>query len=134
MGLPLVLCALGVIAAASVATAHHSLSDYDSSRQTTVDGVVAQFQYVNPHPFITLDAKDSTGRVQRWRLELDNRREFDDIGMTAETIRSGDRVVVQGSPGRSQANILYVRRLDRPSDGYAFDTVGSRPRLLRPSR
>ncbi len=124
------LCALGLVAAASAASAHHSLSDYDSGRQATVDGVVAQFQYVNPHPFITLDVKDGSGRTQRWRLELDNRRELDDIGMTANTLRSGDRLVVRGLPGRSQQNIMYVHRLDRPSDGYGFETVGSRPRLL----
>ena len=47
------------------AGAHHSLSDYDSSRQATLDGIVAQFQFINPHPFVVLDVKDRSGAVQQ---------------------------------------------------------------------
>lgn len=110
-------------------TAHHSLADYDTSRLATLDGVVADFQFVNPHPFIVLDVKDRSGAVQRWRVEMDNRHEMSDIGMTNETFKSGERLVVLGSPGHTQPAILYIRKLARPADGYGFEQVGSRPRL-----
>ena len=45
------------------AHAHHSISSiYDSSRRVTLEGVVAQFQLVNPHPFLFIDVKDEHGR------------------------------------------------------------------------
>ena len=50
-------------------------------------------------------------------------------GMDAGTLRPGDRLVVSGSPGRREANRLYIQTLERPSDGYSYHQVGSRPRL-----
>ena len=113
------------------AGAHHSLSDYDSSRQATLDGIVAQFQFINPHPFVVLDVKDRNGVVQQWRLEMDNRHELTDIGMTKDTLKPGERIVVSGNAGHTQPRILYIRKLDRPVDGYGFEQVGNRPTLRR---
>jgi hypothetical protein len=51
------------------------------------------------------------------------------IGFTRETLEPGDRIVVVGSPARRQAQSLYVRRLDRPSDGFWYEQVGATPRI-----
>jgi Family of unknown function (DUF6152) len=125
-----------VLLAAAVATtvvpahAHHSISSvYDSSRRATVDGIVAQFLLVNPHPFLLIDVTDAAGQVQRWRLEMDNRRELADIGVTPNTFKPGDRVVVTGSLARTQPRSLYVLRLDRPVDGFWYEQVGQSPRI-----
>jgi hypothetical protein len=56
--------------------AHHSISGaYDTNRQITVTGNVTLFQFVNPHPFLTVDAEDTGGERQTWRMEMDNRSE-----------------------------------------------------------
>src|SRR5262245_18985372 len=86
--------------------AHHSLSDYESSRRTTIDGVIAQFQFVNPHPFLVVDVRDANGSVQQWRLEMDNLWEMTEAGLTKDTLKFGDRIVVTGNPGRSQQRIM----------------------------
>ena len=109
--------------------AHHSLSDYESSRRTTLDGVVSQFQFVNPHPFLVVDVRDASGAVQQWRLEMDNLWEMTEAGITKDTLKYGDRVVVTGNPGRSQQRIMYIQSLDRPADGFGYEQVGSRPRV-----
>ena len=115
-----------------VAEAHHSISSvYDSSRRVTVDGVVAEFQLINPHPFLFIDVRDRAGTSQRWRLELDNRGELAAIGVTGSTFTAGDRVVVSGSLSRSQPQSLYLLRLDRPSDGFWYEQVGQSPRIGR---
>lgn len=113
--------------AGMAAQAHHSIAGvYDSGREATVDGVVTQFQWVSPHPFV--DIKD--GRTaQSWRLEMDNRGELEDIGFTPETLRPGDRIVVIGSLARREANRMYIRRLSRPADGFSYEQVGNRPQL-----
>ena len=99
---------------------------YDEGRRVTIDGIVAQFQFVNPHPFVMVDVKDAGGP---WKLEMDNRRELVDVGVTGETLKAGDRLVVTGSPGRAQPRTLYVRRLERPADGFLYEQVGSSPRI-----
>jgi hypothetical protein len=60
---------------------------------------------------------------------MDNRFELEGVGMTGETLRPGDRVVVSGSLGRTDPRTLYIRRLDRPADGFRYEQVGSRPRV-----
>lgn len=130
--------ALGILVAAVLTfgatsvPAHHSIvGTYDRSRQTTVDGVITQFRFVSPHPFIELkDARSG----QLWEIELDNRHEFEAIGITAGSFKPGDRVTVTGSLSRQGANGMYARRLHRQADGFGFEEQAGRPRLSGPAR
>ena len=117
--------ALGGVAA----SAHHSISAvYDSRKQVTVTGTVREFQFVNPHPWIAVDMAED-GAVRRWKLELDNRWELVDVGMSAETFKAGDVITARGSAGRDGARSVYVLRLDRTSDGLHYEQVGPSPSL-----
>ena len=117
------------------AYAHHSIAGvYDSGRKVTVEGVVAQFQFINPHPFIIMDVKKGAADTEQWRLEMDNRSELVEIGMTSQTLRPGDHVKVTGSPGRTEPRQLYIAKLDRASDGFQYEQVGTTPRIRMPSR
>ena len=110
--------------------AHHSLSGvYDSSNRLSLDATVVEFRFVNPHPLLIVTATAGGERPAEWRLEMDNRFELEQIGMTARTFMRGDRVVVSGSRGHGNANSLYVRRLDRQADGLWYEQVGSSPRM-----
>ena len=127
------LAAVWLLAAAAP-TAHHSISAvYDSRKQVTVSGSVRDFQFVNPHPWITVDVTDG-GTIQRWRLELDNRWELENVGMRAETFKSGDVITARGSAGRDGARSVYVLRLDRAADGLHYEQVGPSPSLRFNSR
>ena len=109
--------------------AHHSLgSVYDSSRQVTVEGRVTEFRFVNPHPLLLIEAASADGGAV-WQLEMDNRFELAETGITADTFKPGDAVVASGSAARAQTQSLYLRRLDRPADGLRYEQVGSRPRI-----
>jgi len=123
-------CAIGC-AAASAAPAHHSIAGvYDTQREMAVEGVVTDFQFVSPHPFVRVDVVRN-GVAEPWRLDMDDRNEMREIGMDAATLRSGDRIAVAGNPAREDPRRLYIRRLERPSDGYAWEIVRSSPRLRR---
>ena len=121
------------VAALSVHTvtadAHHSIAGmYDQSRRVTLDGVIAQYQFVNPHPFVVVDVT-TNGTTQSWKVELDNRWELQNVGMTPTTFNAGDRVIVSGSPGRDRTPLLYVWRLERPADGFVYEQIGTSPRV-----
>jgi hypothetical protein len=117
---------LGVVAA----EAHHSISAvYDGAQQRTIEGIVAEFQFVNPHPFVVVTVTRDGAAPESWRVEMDNRFELAGVGMTADTLQQGDVVVVTGSAGRTEPRTLYVRQLDRPADGFRYEQVGSRPRV-----
>lgn len=125
------IVAIGI--ARAEANAHHSIAGvYDGSKQVTIEGVVTEFRFVNPHPFVVVEVKQD-GRTQEWKLEMDNRSELVDVGMTGQTLMRGDRVIVTGSPIRSpQTRGMYVRKLDRPADGFQYEQVGSSPKITRP--
>lgn len=115
--------------------AHHSISGiYDSSRRTTLDGVVARFQLANPHPFLFIHVTDDAGKAQSWQLEMDNLWELASIGVKADTLKPGDRVRVTGSLARFQERSLYLLRLDRPVDGFWYEQVGQSPKIGTPGR
>ena len=115
----------------AVAAAHHSFASiYDSGKTLALTGTVREFLFINPHPFLVVEVQDESGGRQTWRAEMDNRFELLDIGMTAKTFRPGDLVIVSGSPGRSQPNILYLWRLDRPADGLRYQQIGGTPSLI----
>jgi hypothetical protein len=127
--------AFGLAFAGPALSAHHSIAGiYDSARQASIEGVVLTFQFVNPHPIITMKVDTSNGKTEEWRLEMDNRSELAAVGMTADTLRPGDRILVTGSVARTQPYGLYVRRLERPVDGFQYEQIGNSPRIRRPSR
>jgi len=117
---------------ASLAWGHHSFGNiYDSSQNVTIEGVVAEFMFVHPHPFLVIDVTRE-GRKHSWRGEMDNRFELSDIGIRADTFKPGDRVVVSGSPGRNEERTLYVWKLERPADGLVYEQIGSTPHVNLP--
>ena len=131
MRVPLLLAFAALSVLTVTADAHHSIAGmYDQSRRVTLDGVIAQYQFVNPHPFVVVDVT-TNGTTQSWKAELDNRWELQNVGMTPTTFNAGDRVVVSGSPGRDRTPLLYVWRLERPADGFLYEQVGTSPRVSR---
>ena len=128
-------CGVLLVACGVVAQAHHSIAGmYDAGRRVTVEGTVAQFHFVNPHPFVLLDVTDAGGKPRQWRLEMDNRRELVDIGVKEDTLRYGDRLVASGSPGRSEQRVMYAWKIERPADGLVYEQVGASPSIRIPSR
>ncbi len=118
------------LAAPGAALAHHSISGvYDSGRQITIDGRVVEFQFVNPHPVLIVAPSGAEAGDGPWRLEMDNRYELADIGVTAKTFRPGEHVVATGSAARDESHSLYLMKLDRPADGLRYEQVGYSPHI-----
>jgi ABC-type transport system substrate-binding protein len=60
-----------MMAAATVAAAaaHHSVpGQFDTSKPTTLTGVISDIDWVNPHIYIHLDVKEADGTVNKWSL------------------------------------------------------------------
>ena len=117
--------------AVSTSNAHHSIAGYyDTTRDVTVEGIISQVRFVQPHPFVVVDVRRGS-TTEQWQMELDNRWELEEIGVTETTLKPGDRVVISGSPARREPQHLYVQRLHRSADGFGFEQVNNRPRLLK---
>ena len=119
-----------VITAAFVAStavyAHHSYSaTYDTGHQVRLEGKLVQFAFKNPHSFVTVQAPDAKGVMQRWSLEWSGTGQLSNQGVTRETLKVGDQVLVVGNPSRvpGEYKALMVS-LKRPSDGFAWGGPG----------
>jgi len=124
----ILLFAVGLAISVLPVQAHHSVSGmYDTSQQVTFEGVVAQFAFVNPHPYVTLEVRKDGSEPQRWKLEMDNLSELIQAGMTKESLKPGDRVVVSGNPIKTKDTILYIRKLERSADGFVYEQAGRSP-------
>ncbi|MEO8467869.1 MAG: DUF6152 family protein [Gammaproteobacteria bacterium] len=125
------LVAMTGVVLGGAAVAHHSINGmYDNARQRTFEARVAEFQFVNPHPYVVVTGDpDATGAEQRYKFEMDNRHELVDIGITAATFKAGDRVVVTGSVNRTDALSFYLWRLDRATDGLHYEQIGFDPHI-----
>ena len=80
---------IGVLAAAGGARAHHSDSLYDQDRLVTVTGVVARFEFVNPHDLIYLDVRDNQGNLRQWIVYGAAPGALAKVGWNQKTIQPG---------------------------------------------
>jgi len=90
--------AAACLLASAAAVAHHSPAAFDMSRQVTIAGTVASFEWANPHAYLSV-RDDADGRT--WRLELLSPANLKQYGWTEATLAKGDRVTVTASPSRT---------------------------------
>ena len=118
------LIAFGILFVVSgSAFAHHGAAAYDSSKMVTVTGTVTDFQFVNPHVLIIMDAKDpSTGKIEKWEGELTSPNHLARGGWTKSTIKPGDEVTMTGSALKSGATAMAIRKVMK--DGQQIGLMG----------
>ena len=114
------------LAAASTVTltlsAHHSFSAYYFEEQSvTLEGVVQEFQYRSPHTLLMFAVRDAQGQTRTYAAEWSNPNRLTRQGITRDTLKPGDAVVVTGSPGRTAAEFkVHLKGIRRPADGWVW--------------
>jgi hypothetical protein len=113
---------LGAAVVAGSALAHHSFSaTYDETAEVRIEGDVAQFLFRNPHSLVHVAARAEDGAVHRWAIEWAGVGTLSGEGVTRESLRIGDHVIVTGNPGRNPADYrLRLLSLERPLDGWSW--------------
>jgi hypothetical protein len=112
---------LGVaVANGSVALAHHSFAAIYSPGSQTIEGVVVQFQFRDPHSFIHVSVRTPDGDV-RYEVEWRGAAQLTRQGVTRLTLSPGDYLIITGNPSRTpQDHWLRASSLRRPQDGFAW--------------
>jgi DNA/RNA endonuclease YhcR with UshA esterase domain len=95
--------------------AHHSFAaEYDANKPITLKGVVAKFDWVNPHSRLYLDVKDDTGNVTHWELETGNPTAMQRKGWRRDTLKPGDLVTVTGYRAKDGTNVGAASTVSTP--------------------
>jgi len=106
------------------AYAHHSIgAAYDQSKDVKVEGKLVQFLWRNPHAFVHVEAPDDKGVMQRWSIEWGGASQLSGQGISRDTFKIGDEVIITGNPGRNPLDHkLKMNTLHRKKDGFGWGT------------
>jgi hypothetical protein len=86
-----------------------------------IEGTLKEFVWRNPHSFMKVEATDEKGEKQIWTIEGAAPQQLSEGGLTASTLRAGDKVIVSGYPGRiAEDHRMLLQVLERPSDGFKY--------------
>ena len=118
----LVLFILGLAFAGPV-LAHHSVqSVFDIHKTITVSGTIAKVEWINPHSYITVNAKDANGNNQKWGFELGAQAALRRAGLSRADrggIKPGDPVTIIAQPARDGSTNGIIREM-KMADGRDF--------------
>jgi hypothetical protein len=92
-----------LMAAASVAAAHHSIAMFDQEHPIELVGTVQEYRYASPHVFIFLEVRGEDSAPVIWRLEGNSPNSLTWDGWSSRTLRRGDQVRMTIEPLRSGA-------------------------------
>ncbi len=101
-GLSLLVVLFGAILFVPRAGGHHSYgATYLEDKTITLDGSIVQMLFRNPHSYVQVDVKDANGQVLRWNVEWGGVVQLSQKGVTRDTLKPGDHVVIVGNPSRT---------------------------------
>jgi len=119
----LALIVAGTLVSGIPVYAHHSFAaTYFEDKSVTIEGTLVDFDFRNPHSFVTLEVPDGQGKPDMWSAEWRSAGRLTNDGVTKDTLHAGDHVILTGSPGRDAADHkIHLKRIRRPSDGFHWD-------------
>ena len=106
---------------ASPARAHHSWAPYDVTREVTLEGLVTEYKWANPHSYIRLVTAGEEGGSEIWEIELSSAVVIRNRGWSADTIAVGDRVTIYANPSRNPNLTKALGARLQGRDGVVWD-------------
>lgn len=99
--------------------AHHGTAVYDMDHETTIDGVVKEFQWTSPHSWLYVTVTGANGQVAEWGGETGAPGTLARRGWTSHTFKPGDKVKMIGHAAKDGSKVLFLTKVEAP-DGKAF--------------
>ncbi len=103
------------------ASAHHSTSMYDLRTTRMIEGVVTDYEWANPHVYISVVA-DADHAV--WQIEAFPPSGMRRLGWSPKSLALGDHVVVLVHPGRRAGRMIALGQSLTTSDGVTRQLSG----------
>ncbi len=82
------------------AFAHHSMSMYDRSHDTTFQATIVEFDWANPHSHIIFTVTDEHGNVVKWDAEGGGPHRLEKRGWNKDSLKPGEKVTIIGNRNR----------------------------------
>lgn len=109
------LVRVACLAAAGVATSalgHHASNlDYDADKVGTIEGVVEDVFWANPHVHFYLTVTREDGSTETWDMEGPNLASLRRRGVSRGMIGIGDRIRITGTLGREGMKRIWAQAI-----------------------
>ena len=100
--------------------AHHSGAMFEKEKTITVEGVVKQFQFTNPHSWLLVDVKNKDGSVTTWGFEAEGPSTLQRAGIRPSDFAAGTKLKITGHPMKDGSPAAAWVEATR-ADGKHFD-------------
>jgi len=118
---------VGLLVIGSQVSAHHgSRISYDMTKTVTMQGVVTEFDWQNPHVFFLYDVTDDKGNVTHWAAETNPPSGMVHDGWNKNYLKPGDKVTVSVWQAKTGAPRGFLAKLITP-DGKVTEEQGGPP-------
>ncbi|MDG2175887.1 MAG: DUF6152 family protein [Gammaproteobacteria bacterium] len=101
--LKLLFFTLTAILVMSQAIAHHSTRGiYHDDQTMELKGIVKEWAFINPHPYLTISATDENGVLRDWDVSYGGAAviHLQRQGYASDTFKLGEVITIHGSPAR----------------------------------
>ena len=103
---------VGTLLGGTSLLAHHSLaSQFDEGKPLTLQGVITKVDWVNPHVWVYIDTKDSSGAVEQWTLETLPPATLRKGGLRSDMLGKGQTVTVLAYRARNDSKLAFLRKI-----------------------
>ena len=115
----------GVLLAVVPVFAHHAIAaEFDSSKPIKLTGTVKSVDWMNPHIYVNIEAKDEAGKTAVYSVEGGAPNSLYRQGWRKDSLKVGDVVQVSGVRAkRSESNRIGSATITMP-DGRVFARGG----------
>lgn len=118
------LCVAGALAALATAApvrAHHAFAaEFDENQPITLRGAITKVEWINPHTWIHIDVKDSSGKTVAWMLEGGTPNTLLRRGVDKNSLPAGTEIVVDGYRAKNGSNRMNGRDVTLPDGRKLF--------------
>lgn len=107
--------------------AHHSITaEFDTSKSFTVKGTITKLEWVNPHAYVYVDAKDDKGVVTSYSFETGPPGNLRRSGVLRTMFAVGDQVTIDAYAAKDGSKHLGLVKAYHFADGKTI-VVGKDP-------
>jgi hypothetical protein len=119
--LAVVMVGMGLVLTAVPVWAHHAFAaEFDAKKPVKLRGTVTKMEWINPHAWIHIDAKDADGKVTSWMVEGGTPNTLFRRGFTKDSLAIGTEIVVDGYQAKDGSNRANGRDITFPDGRKLF--------------
>jgi uncharacterized protein DUF6152 len=105
------IVALAFLLVTRPAFGHHGSAEYETEQMVTVEGVVKQYEWTNPHTWLYVTVANDKGEIAEWAGEAGAPGMLARRGWTSHSFKPGDKVKMSGRPAKNGSKQMLITKV-----------------------